>query len=277
MTPPTAAHHRVRDWLGGRAPEAALVLGSGLGLVAEQLSDVRRLAYPGIPGFPSVGVAGHAGELLSGRLRGREVLCQSGRFHGYEGHGPDVVALPVRLFAALGIRTLVVTNAAGGIRRGFRPGDLVCLADQINFTFGNPLIGAVHEGESRFPDMSAPFDPALRALAHAVARAEGVALGDGVYAGVMGPSYETPAEIRMLERMGADLVGMSTVQEVVTARAAGLDCLGFSVVTNLAAGLGASALSHEEVMAVGRSAAAALARVLAGVVAGLPTLRPAAP
>jgi len=268
-----AARTRVQAWLGGQRPEVALVLGSGLGGVAERLTDPVRLSYSEIPGFPAAGVAGHTGELVAGGLAGVEVLCQSGRFHGYEGHSPGAVAIPVRLFGLLGVRTLVLTNAAGGIRRGLRPGDLVCLADQINLTFTR----RPHPGADRFPDTAVAYAPALRSLARVAARDAGIPLQEGVYAGVMGPSYETPAEIRMLERMGADLVGMSTVAEVVAARAAGLECLGFSIVTNLAAGLGGASLSHEEVMRVGREAAGDLARLLAGVVARLATLRSAAP
>jgi purine-nucleoside phosphorylase len=256
----------VRRWLGPRRPRTALVLGSGLGDFTRRLSDATRLPYRDIPGFAEAGVAGHAGELVAGTLAGRTVLCQSGRFHAYEGHSACTVALPVRLFAALGIETLLLTNAAGGIRRDFRPGTLMLIADQLNLSFRNPLIGRVLEGELRFPDMSAPYDPTLRAAAHEIAQRSGVALEDGVYAGVMGPSYETPAEIRMLERLGADAVGMSTVLEVVAARAGGVRCLGLSIITNFASGIGAARLSHEEVMAAAAAAGDALGRVLAGVV-----------
>ncbi len=204
----------LRRWLDGREPEAAIVLGSGLGGLAERLDAPIRIGYGDIAGFPEAAVRGHAGQLVAGFLGSRMVLCQSGRFHAYEGHTSATVALPVRLFSALGIRTLLLTNAAGGIRRSLRPGSLMLVADQINLSFHNPLIGLPLEGDTRFPDMSAPYDGALRAAAHAVARAEAIALSDGVYAGVQGPSYETAAEIRMLERMGADAVGMSTVAEV---------------------------------------------------------------
>ncbi len=243
----------------------ALVLGSGLGDFAGRLGQATRLPYRDVPGFPEAGVAGHAGELIAGTLAGHLVLCQSGRFHAYEGHPAATVALPVRLFAALGVETLFLTNAAGGIRRDFRPGTLMLIADQINLSFRNPLIGRVIEGEARFPDMSAPYDAELRALAHTIARICGVALQDGVYAGVMGPSYETPAEIRMLERLGADAVGMSTVLEVVAARARGMRCLGISVITNHASGISAVPLSHAEVMQAAEEAGDALGRVLAGV------------
>jgi len=264
-----AAAAAMRRWLGPRRPIAAIVLGSGLGSFAERLADPIRLRFAAIPGFPAAAIAGHAGEFVAGALAGRSVLCQSGRFHGYEGISAEVVVRPVRLMAALGVRTLIVTNAAGGIRRTFRPGTLMGIADHINLTFGNPLTGAVVSGESRFPDMSASYDPALACLAAAAARAAGVPLEEGIYAGVGGPSYETPAEIRMLERLGADAVGMSTVLEVIAARAAGLRCLGISTITNLAAGLGRDRLSHAEVIDVAGRASAALGRLLAAVVAAL--------
>lgn len=259
----------LRAWLGDRRPVAALVLGSGLGGLASRLERPERLGYGEVPGFPGAGVAGHAGELLSGTLGGRMVLCQSGRFHLYEGHDAERVARPVRLFAALGITNLLLTNAAGGIRRTFRPGTLMLIADQVNLTFRNPLHGAVRPGEERFPDMSAPYDEGLRASAHAVARAHGVPLEDGVYAGVAGPSYETAAEIRMLDRLGADAVGMSTVLEVVAARALGMRCLGIATITNHATGISAAPLSHEEVLGAAAGAGRSLGGLLEGIVARL--------
>jgi purine-nucleoside phosphorylase len=260
-----AAREVVRRWLGDVRPTVAIVLGSGLGRLTERLEHPIRLPYRDIPGFPRPGVQGHAGELVAGGLAGRTVLCQSGRFHAYEGHDAATVALPVRLFAALGIETLLLTNAAGGIRRTFRPGTLMLIADQVNLSFRNPLTGGVPDGEARFPDMSAPYDASLRAAAHEAAHTSGVALEDGVYGGVMGPSYETPAEVRMLERMGVDAVGMSTVLEVVAARARGVRCLGLSIIANLASGISPSPLTHEEVMATARAAGAALEQVITGV------------
>lgn len=256
----------VKPWLAADWPDIAIVLGSGLGKFTERLEGVRRLPYAGIPGFATGTVPGHAGELVLGRLDGAPMLCQSGRFHGYEGHSAAAVALPVRLFAELGIGTLILTNAAGGIRRDFRPGTLMLIADHLNLTFGNPLFGPPQAAEPRFPDMSSPYDPDLAAMARAVAREEGVPMAEGVYAGVMGPSYETAAEIRMLERMGADAVGMSTVLEVIAARARGMRCLGISVITNVAAGLSSNRLSHGEVTAAGMAAADSLGRIVAGVV-----------
>jgi purine-nucleoside phosphorylase len=256
----------IHPFLGPRRPVALLVLGSGLGRLAERLEDAARLPYGDIPGFPAPTVAGHAGELVAGRLAGREVLVQGGRFHMYEGHDAATSALPVRVAAALGIGTVLLTNAAGGIRRTFRAGTLMLIADTLNVSFRSPLVGAVQPGETRFPDMSDPWDAALRGVAREVAAAEGVALEEGVYAGVLGPSYETPAEIRMLERLGADAVGMSTVTEVIAARAAGLRCLGISTITNLAAGISPTPLSHAEVIAAAEAAGADLGRLLEGVV-----------
>ncbi|MDZ4865217.1 MAG: purine-nucleoside phosphorylase [Gemmatimonadota bacterium] len=259
----------VEAWLDGRRPTVALVLGSGLGGLVDRLANAERLAYGRLPGFPGSTLPGHAGELLIGVLGGVAVICQSGRFHAYEGHAQATVTLPSRLFAALGIRQVILANAAGGIRRSFAPGTLMCIADQVNLTWANPLVGALVPGDTRFPDMSAPFDPELITLAHAMAGAGGIALEDGVYCGVMGPSYETPAEIRMLERLGADAVGMSTIAEVITLRAQGLRCLGLSIITNRAAGLSLTPLSHEDVMTTADAAGEALGRLVEGVVAGL--------
>jgi purine-nucleoside phosphorylase len=251
--------------LGGRRPQVAIVLGSGLGFLADEVRDPIRIPYAGIPGFPAPGVAGHKGELVAGTLESVPVLVQNGRFHLYEGHGADVAGLPVRVFATLGVRTLIVTNAAGGVRPTFQAGTLMLIADHLNLMFRNPLTGPVLEGEERFPDMSAAYDPALRTLAREVAREAGIPLEEGVYAGLLGPSYETPAEVRMLQRLGADAVGMSTVPEVVTARACGVRCLGFSIITNPAAGLSASALSHEDVLAMGRRVGQGLGAIVKGV------------
>lgn len=264
-----AATAAVRARLGSAAPRVAIVLGSGLGDLAAAVSKPTRIPYADIPGFPAPGVAGHKGELVAGTLEGVPVLVQSGRFHLYEGHPIETSALPVRVFARLGIRTLVVTNAAGGIRSTFRPGTLMLIADHVNFMFRNPLIGPALEGEERFPDMSDPYDRGLRQLARDVARERRIALDEGVYVGLLGPSYETPAEIRMLQRFGVDAVGMSTVPEVIVARARGIKCLGFSTITNLAAGISPTALSHQEVLEVGRQVGDALGAIVQGVVARL--------
>jgi purine-nucleoside phosphorylase len=260
---------QVKEWLGPRRPTVAMVLGSGLGSLTEGLADPVRLSFAEIPGFPAAAVEGHSGDLVAGHLGGKEVLVQSGRFHQYEGHSAATVALPVRTFASLGVKALLLTNAAGGIRRTFRPGALMLIADQLNLTFVNPLVGGLMRDELRFPDMSDPYDLELRGLARAVAQHSRIFLEEGVYAGVSGPSYETPAEIRMLERWGADAVGMSTVHEVVAARARGLRCLGISTITNLAAGLTPVRLSHHEVIRASRRAAQALGELVAGIVAGV--------
>ena len=256
----------VRKAIGGRKPAIAIVLGSGLGFLGDEIADAVRIPYASIPGFPSPTVQGHAGELIAGTLEGRGVIAQSGRFHMYEGHADAVVALPVRVFATLGVGTLIVTNAAGGIRRTFRPGALMLIADHINTTARYPLAGPVLAGEERFPDMSDPYDAGLRALARRVAAEERIPLEEGTYAATLGPSYETRAEIEMLKRVGADAVGMSTVPEVIVARARGMRVLGISTVTNLAAGLGAPTLSHAEVLATANRVKGDLARLVRGIV-----------
>ena len=259
----------VRQRLAGRTPSVAIVLGSGLGPFAERLERAVRIPYREVPHFPSPTVIGHVGELVVGSVAGKTVLAQCGRFHAYEGHSAAVCALPVRVCASLGISTLILTNAAGGIRRSFASGTVMLIADHINLTFRNPLFGPVLEGEERFPDMSDPYDAELRAIARRVAREQRVALSEGVYAGLLGPSYETGAEIRMLERLGADAVGMSTVLEVIAARARGIRCMGLSAITNPAAGTTAEKLNHLEVMEVAKRVAGDLATVIEGVVSAL--------
>jgi purine-nucleoside phosphorylase len=261
-----AAAGAIRKRLGDRRPKVAVVLGSGLGFLTEHIEEPVRVPYKDVPGFPETTVIGHGAELVVGRLGGKQVLVQSGRFHLYEGHDPATAALPVRAFAALGIDTLLVTNAAGGIRRTFFSGAVMLIADHINLTFRNPLFGPVLPGEERFPDMSEPYDRSLRALAREVARDRQIALDEGVYVQLLGPSYETPAEIRMLDRLGADAVGMSTAVEVIAARARGLRCLGFSVVTNLAAGISPHKLSHAEVMETANRVRDQLAALVEGVI-----------
>ncbi len=261
-----------------RVPETAIVLGSGLGRLASRLEGAQAIPYGEIPGFPTTTVVGHEGRLVAGTLGGASVLVQSGRFHLYEGHSADTVALPVRVMAELGVRTLILTNAAGGVRRTFSRGALMLIADHVNLTFRSPLIGQLLPGEERFPDMSAPYDAGLRARAREVARERGIALEEGVYLQLLGPTYETPAEVRMVERLGADAVGMSTAVEVIAARARGMRCLAFSTITNAAAGITGERLSHQEVMEVAARVAGDLERLVEGVVgAGLhrqdPSLR----
>ena len=252
-----------------RSPRVAIVLGSGLGGLGAEIADAVRVPYAAIPGFPQPTVIGHAGELIAGTLEGVPVVAQSGRFHLYEGHDAWTAALPVRVFAALGVTTLIVTNAAGGIRRTFLPGTLMLIADHINLSFRNPLVGPVEPGDERFPDMSDPYDAELRSLARRVAARQGVPLEEGVYVGLLGPSYETRAEIEMLKRLGGDAVGMSTVAEVIAARARGVKCVGLSTITNMAAGLGGPHLSHEEVLATADAVKGRLSALVRGIVAQL--------
>jgi purine-nucleoside phosphorylase len=259
----------VRERLEVRAPVAGIVLGSGLGGLAHRLEDARRVPFAEIPGFPPPTVEGHAGALLSGRLAGREVLALAGRFHLYEGHGADLAALPVRVFHALGAPTLVVSNAAGGVRRTFRCGDLMLIHDHINLMGRNPLIGPAEPGETRFPDMSAPYDSALLALLREAAAEQRIAVVEGVYAGLLGPTYETPAEVRMLERLGADAVGMSTVPEVIVARALGMRVAGVSCITNLACGISLTPLDHAEVIETTTRVGEQFVRLVEGLVARL--------
>jgi purine-nucleoside phosphorylase len=250
-------------------PDASVVLGSGLGPLAEAVRDPVTVPWADLPGLPSAGVAGHAGRFVFGSLGGQDVLLQQGRYHVYEGHPPDVVAIPARLAAALGARYLFVTNAAGGLNPALEPGSIVLLDDHINLMFRSPLQGDVWKGEDRFPDMSAPYDAGLRRLALRVAEAFGIPLQKGVYVAVTGPSYETAAEVSMLRALGGDVVGMSTVPEVIVARAAGLRCLGLSMVTNKGTGLSRDAVSHQEVIDVARKAGPKIGRILEGVLGSL--------
>lgn len=239
----------IRASLGhaAREPVAAIVLGSGLGGLAGKIQG-RAIPFADIPGFPIATVQGHAGTLVCGTLRGRPVVALAGRFHLYEGHPAGLSGFPVRVVRDLGARVLIVSNAAGGVRRTFRPGDLMVIEDHLNLMGRNPLIGPAREGEPRFPDMSEPYDRALIGKVREIARARGIALKEGVYAGLLGPTYETRAEVRMLDRLGADAVGMSTVPEVLVARALGMQVLGISCITNLACGLSPHELSHAEVL-----------------------------
>lgn len=248
-----------------RAPSAVLVLGSGMGGLAEELEDPVRLPYDRIPGFPRSTVAGHAGELVVGILSGVEVAVMAGRFHLYEGWSAAEVVAPIRALARLGADLLLMTNAAGGMRPGMNPGDLMLVSDHINLTGRNPLLGQVRPGEERFPDMSSPYDAGVRRTILDFALEKGIALEEGVYGAVLGPSYETPAEIRMLRRLGADAVGMSTVPETVAARALGMRVAAVSCITNVAAGLGPGVLSHEEVLQVGAAARERLGTLVRGV------------
>jgi purine-nucleoside phosphorylase len=230
-------------------PEVGLVLGSGLGVLAERMENVTRIPYRDIPHFPISTVEGHAGELIAGYAAGRPVLLMNGRFHMYEGYDAQTVAFPIKVMRALGVEKLIVTNAAGGVNTSFEPGDLMLIEDHINFTFNNPLMGPNDEAFGpRFPDMSEAYSKRYRDIAERTAEELGLKLVKGVYIGLLGPSYETPAEIRMVRALGADAVGMSTVNEVVAARHAGIEVLGISCISNMAAGILPQPLSHQEVM-----------------------------
>jgi purine-nucleoside phosphorylase len=250
-------------------PRVGIILGSGLGGIASAIEQPTRIAYRDVPDFPAATVIGHAGELIAGTLAKTPVVALSGRFHMYEGHDAALAGFPSRLLHALGATTLVVSNAAGGVRSSLEPGTLMLLTDHVNFMFRNPLIGGQEETDIRFPDMSEPYDGELRALAHRVATEQGVPLAEGVYFGLLGPSYETRAEVRMLARLGADAIGMSTVPEVIVARALGMRVLGLSCITNLACGLAAAPITHEEVLETTARVAAQLQQLVRGVVAKL--------
>lgn len=249
------------------APQVALVLGSGLGGFSRQFQEPIVVGYGDVRGMPTSSVAGHAGQFVSGRVAGVPALAMQGRVHLYEGHGADAVVHGVRVMCALGASVLIVTNAAGGIGTELRAGSLMLIDDHLNLTGRNCLMGPNDETLGpRFPDLSFAYDRALLETAERVGVSRHIPLTRGVYAGVLGPSYETPAEVRMLRGLGADAVGMSTVLEVIAARHMGVRCLGVSCVTNLAAGLGEETLSHEDVQQVAASAASRLEALILGVI-----------
>ena len=229
-------------------PTLGIVLGSGFDQVLSELLVEKEIAYAKLPGFPPVGVSGHAGKLFIGHLGGTPVVVLSGRAHYYEGHSMSQVTFAVRTLAACGIRDLLLTNAAGGVNRSFRPGDFMVLTDHINLMGANPLRGPAIPGLPRFVDLTCAYDQELRRMLIRAGRESGVKLRAGVYLAVCGPSYETPAEIRAFAKLGADAVGMSTVPEAIVARQCGLRVAGLSCITNLAAGQGKEPLSHAEVL-----------------------------
>ena len=263
-----AAVHR----LDGQGAEVAVILGSGLASAADRLRDARSVAYAALPCFPEPTVAGHPGRMLCGHWGGRKVLIFCGRVHSYEGYPAAEVAFPVRVAATLGVQTLIVTNLAGGLEPSYAIGEIVSIRDHINLTGTSPLFGPNDERLGpRFIDMGEPYAPALRNLAASVAQERfGAPLREGVYVAMPGPSYETPAEVRMMRILGADLVGMSTVHEVIAARHSGLAVLGLSMVANLAAGIQGSPLSHEDVTAAAATGAARIGELLEAVVTRLP-------
>jgi purine-nucleoside phosphorylase len=257
-----AAAAELRARLGSEPFSAALVLGSGLGGFVDAVSDPRVVRFDELTGYPSSGVVGHAGRWIAGRVEGRRLLIQAGRYHRYEGLPPELVTAPVRTAAALGAPVLLLTNAAGSVRRTLGPGTLVALESHVDLMEGRLPTG---------PERESPYDPELRRLAARCAERFGVPLERGVYAALSGPSYETPAEIRLLARLGADLVGMSTAPEAVAARGAGMRCLALSLVTNWAAGIAPGPLDHEDVIEVGRRSAARLETLLRAIVRELPS------
>lgn len=233
----------------GVLPEIGLILGSGLGVLADEIESPVRIAYGDIPHFPVSTVEGHAGQFVFGTLGGRSVVAMQGRFHYYEGYTQQQVTLPIRVMSALGVRSVLVTNAAGGVNTAYTPGDLMILTDHINFSGRNPLVGKnLEEMGPRFPDMSEIYAKAFGSGIEKVAAELDIPVQKGVYVMMSGPSYETPAEIRMLRTLGADAVGMSTVPEAIVARHCGMSVAGISCITNMAAGILDQPLNHQEVM-----------------------------
>ncbi|MDX1660355.1 MAG: purine-nucleoside phosphorylase [Gemmatimonadota bacterium] len=266
--PAIAARARARlARAGAGAVDAAMILGSGLSHLAGVLEDAVSVPYDEIPDFPRSTVEGHAGEFVVGTLEGARIACAAGRFHLYEGYPPAAVALTVKVLHALGPEWLLVTNAAGSLDPRNEPGPLMAITDHLNLQFANPLRGRPPETISNpFPDMSNPYDAALRERLVEIALEEGIDLREGVYAGVLGPTYETPAEIRFLRRIGADAVGMSTVGEAIAAAEVGLPVVGISLLTNFAAGLSAEPLAHAEVTEIAEATRGPMTRLVRGFV-----------
>src|SRR5947209_16782186 len=251
-------------------PKIGLILGSGLGSLADELTEAVRTPYPSIPDFPSATATGHVGQMFLGTIDKGPVAAMQGRVHLYEGYSAQQVAFPVRVFKCMGIRGLIITNAAGGINTEYKKGALVLIRDHINLQGQNPLVGTNEERFGvRFPDMSGAYSKSLRAIAHSAARRLGCNLGEGTYVALLGPSYETPAEIRFLRTIGADLVGMSTVPEALVARHMGLEVLGISCISNMAAGVLPKPLDHAEVMETTRRVRGEFIALLEGIIGRL--------
>lgn len=230
-------------------PEIGLVLGSGLGVLADEVIDPIKIPYAEIPGFPVSTVEGHAGQLVFGTLEGKSVVVMQGRFHYYEGYSQQEITFPIKVMKSLGVQNLLLTNAAGGVNTGYKPGDLMIITDHINFSGQNPLVGKnIEQLGTRFPDMSEVYSKSLAEKIRASAEILNIPLVNGVYAMMSGPSYETPSEIKMLRVLGADAVGMSTVPEAIVANYCGMKAAGISCITNMAAGILEQPLNHQEVM-----------------------------
>jgi purine-nucleoside phosphorylase len=258
---------------GDRRPKVAVVLGSGLGGVAEAVSGSVELSYSEIPHFANSTVEGHAGSLIIGACAGVDVALMKGRLHFYEGYSMEQVTFPIRVFARMGISSIILTNAAGGCATHLSPGSLMLITDHINLMGDNPLRGPNDERFGpRFPDMTSVYTPSYISLAHEIARGMGVVLTEGVYLGLRGPSYETPAEVRLLRKLGADALGMSTVPEATVARHCGMKVLGISCITNLAAGMSAESINHQEVIEVGARAGKQLADLIVRIIPNLVTV-----
>jgi purine-nucleoside phosphorylase len=268
------AAEAVAEHLDASGAEVAVVLGSGLAAAADRTTESRSMLYASLPGFPETTVAGHPGRLMCGRLAGRKALMFCGRVHGYEGYPATEVGFGVRVAATVGVQTLIVTNVSGGVDASLNVGEIVAISDHLNLTGQSPLTGPNDERlGSRFVDMTDTYTPALRKLAsEAAQKVFGQPLREAVYAGMPGPSYETPAEVRMLRTLGAGLVGMSTIHEVIAGRHSGLKVLGLSLVANAAAGVKEAPLSHEEVTEVAAAGAARMGTLLEAVVGRLPAV-----
>lgn len=253
--------------IGDRKPEVAIILGSGLGPLAEQIEDAVHVPFGEVPHMRTSTASGHVGRFVCGRLGGKEVLCMQGRLHGYEGYSAQEVAYPVWLMHSIGVRTLLTTNAAGAINEGFEVGDFCVMSDHINFTGRNPVAGVEPDKLAmRFFSMLDCYDPALREVAKEVAASEGIPLREGVYLGLLGPSFETAAEIRAFRGWGADTVAMSVCEEVIAARHVGMRVLGMSLCSNMACGVGGANPSDEEVFQVARQREADFCRLVTGIV-----------
>jgi purine-nucleoside phosphorylase len=276
MDPATYFEHveqaaaEVRTRAGGAAPDVAVVLGSGLGDFAHQLTGATTMPYGELPHWPASNVIGHEGKLVIGSLAGKRVAALAGRVHYYEGHDMRTVSFAARVMGRLGVKVLILTNAAGGINLELKPGMLMVMDDHINLLGSNPLVGPNEDRfGARFPDMTEVYSKRLRAIADAVAKTQGLTIGHGIYAALHGPSYETPAEIRFLRAIGADAVGMSTVPEAIVARHMGIEVLGISCISNAAAGVLPQPLNHAEVMEVARQVRGAFAALIEGIIGRL--------